>query len=53
MENIGNNVALLLNGKDIDESQDLCDFTLMDQNDNAGKSTPYLIEKNDYLNMLY
>ena len=35
MENIEKNVVLLLNGKDAEESQDFCDFTLEDQNEAA------------------
>ncbi|XP_032787230.2 8-oxo-dGDP phosphatase NUDT18 isoform X1 [Daphnia magna] len=35
MENIEKNVILLLNGKDTEEPQDFCDFTLEDQNEAA------------------
>jgi hypothetical protein len=37
MENIEKNVVLLLNGKDAEEPQDFCDFTLEDQNEAASK----------------
>ena len=36
METIERNVALLLSGKDAEEVQDFCDFTLEDQNEAAG-----------------
>ncbi|EFX70574.1 8-oxo-dGDP phosphatase NUDT18-like isoform X3 [Daphnia pulex] len=35
MENIEKNVVLLLNGRDAEEPQDFCDFTLEDQNEAA------------------
>ncbi len=37
METIEKNVVLLLNGKDAEEPQDFCDFTLEDQNEAASK----------------
>lgn len=37
MESIEKNVILLLNGKDAEELQDFCDFTLEDQNEAASK----------------
>lgn len=37
MDTIERNVALLLSGKDAEEAQDFCDFTLEDQNEAAGK----------------
>ncbi len=36
METIEKNVILLLDGKDAEEAQDFCDFTLEDQNEAAG-----------------
>lgn len=37
MENTEKNLVLLLNGKDAEEPQDFCDFTLEDQNEAASK----------------
>ena len=37
MDSIEGNIRLLLQGKEVEESQDFCDFTLQDQNEVTGK----------------
>lgn len=43
METINPNLILLLNGQDIEEAQDYCDFSLEEQNEIAGKCTTLLL----------
>lgn len=38
MDSIEGNIRLLLQGKEIEESQDFCDFTLQDQNEVTGRA---------------
>ncbi|MPC15466.1 hypothetical protein E2C01_008257 [Portunus trituberculatus] len=38
MDSIEGNIRLLLQGKEVEESQDFCDFTLQDQNEVTGRN---------------